>query len=213
VKKFLTILILSFCIQISTLADDIRKFKIEGIGIGDSALDYFSEDQIKNNKRNYYNNDKFVPSEFAYLESFKIYDAIQITYKSDDKEYRLHGIAGFIDFPKNIKDCNKKMIEIIKDVSELFPDTKKEKHKGKHKGDPYGKSIFARVIFNLDLASITIECTDWSKEIGYLDNLRVGIKTKEFITWLRNKAYKNTDETFFYIPSENIFIPEGRGKA
>ena len=121
-KKFLTILILSFCIQISTLADDIRKFKIEGIGIGDSALDYFSEDQIKNNKRNYYNNDKFVPSEFAYLESFKIYDAIQITYKSDDKEYRLHGIAGFIDFPKNIKDCNKKMIEIIKDVSELFPD-------------------------------------------------------------------------------------------
>ena len=66
----------------------------------------------------------------------------------------------------------------------------------KHEGDQYGKSIFARVSFKLDLGSITIECIDWSKEIGYLDNLRVGIKTKEFITWLKNKAYKDTHETY-----------------
>ena len=200
-KKFLTILILTLTFQAPSLADDIRNFKIEGMTIGDSALDYFSEDQIKNNKRNYYNNDEFFPSELEYLPSFKIYDAIQIAYKSEDKHYKLHGVSGFIDFPKNIKDCSEKTKEIIKDVSELFPDTKKEKYKGKHEGDPSGKSIVNKTIFKLDSGSIEIACNDWSKQIGYLDTLRVSIKTREFNTWLRNKAYNQTNERFIYIPS------------
>ena len=212
-KKFLTILILTLAFQAPSLADDIGNFKIEGMGIGNSALDYFSEDQIKNNKRNYYNNDEFFPSELANLPSFKIYDAIQITYKREDKQYKLHGIAGFIDFPKSIKDCNKKMKEIIKDVSELFSDTKKEKYKGKHEGDPFGKSIVIKTTFRLDSGSIEISCNDWSKQIGYLDTLRVSIKTREFITWLTNKAYEQTHERFIFIPSTNNFESETRGKT
>ena len=31
------------------LSDDIRDFKIEGISIGDSLLDYFSKDEILDN--------------------------------------------------------------------------------------------------------------------------------------------------------------------
>ena len=211
-KKFLAILILTLTFQAPSLADDIRDFKIEGMAIGDSALDYFSEDQIKNNKRNYYNNDEFFPSELEYLPSFKIYDAIQIAYKSEDKHYKLHGVSGFIDFPKNIKDCSEKTKEIIKDVSELFPDTKKEKYKGKHEGDPSGKSIVNKTIFKLDSGSIEIACNDWSKQIGYLDTLRVSIKTREFITWLTNKAYKKTHERFIFIPSTNNFEPETKNK-
>ena len=199
-EKFLAILILTLTFQAPSLADDIGDFKIEGMSIGDSALDYFSEDQIKNNKRNYYYNNEFFPSELAYFPSFKIYDAIQITYKGEDKQYKLYGIAGFIDFPKNIKDCNKKMKEIIKDVSELFSDTKKEKYKGKHEGDPSGKSIVTKTTFWLDSGSIEISCNDWSKQIGYLDTLRVSIKTREFSTWLKNKAYKKTLESFISIP-------------
>jgi hypothetical protein len=211
-KKFLAILILTLTFQDSSLADDIRAFNIEGMRIGDSALDYFSEDQIKNNKRNYYNNDEFFPSELAYLPSFKIYDAIQITYKSDDKQYKLHEIAGFIDFPKNIKDCNKKMKEIAKDVSELFPDTKKEKYKGKHVGDPNGKSLVTRVTFKLDSAYVSIECIEWSKQMGYLDTLRVSAKTKEFDIWLKNKAYKQTYERFIFMPSTNNFEQKTKSK-
>ena len=199
-KKILAILIQISIFQVPSLAVDIRDFKIEGISIGDSALDYFSEDQIKNNKRNYYNNEEFFLSELAYLPSFKIYDAIQITYKSEDKQYKLHGVAGFIDFPKNIKNCNKKMKEIIKDVSELFSDTKKERYKGKHEGDPFGKSIVIKTTFRLDSGSIEISCNDWSKQIGYLNTLRVSIKTREFNTWLKNKAYKQTHERFISIP-------------
>ena len=212
-KKFLAILILTLTFQTPSLADDIRDFKIEGMTIGDSALDYFSEDQIKNNKRNYYYNDEFFSSELAYLPSFKIYDAIQIAYKNEDKQYKLHEVAGFIDFPKNIKDCNKKMKEIIKNISEVFSDTKKEKYKRKHEGDPSGKSIITQTTFMLDSGTIDISCNDWSKQIGYLDTLRVSIKTREFNTWLENKAYKQTYERFISIPSESNFELETRGKT
>ncbi len=42
---FFKVLILIFSLQSWTKADDIRDFQIEGISIGDSALDYFSENE------------------------------------------------------------------------------------------------------------------------------------------------------------------------
>ena len=52
-KFFLSILILIFCLQSWTKADDISDFQIEGMSIGDSALDYFSKEEIS--KSNIYN--------------------------------------------------------------------------------------------------------------------------------------------------------------
>ena len=46
---FLIILIVPF--QNPSLADDIQKFKIEGMSIGDSALDHFSEAQLEDNEQ------------------------------------------------------------------------------------------------------------------------------------------------------------------
>ena len=47
-KRLLLILILTFSFQNLTKADDIRDFEIEGISIGDSLLDYFSQEEINN---------------------------------------------------------------------------------------------------------------------------------------------------------------------
>ena len=46
-RVFLTVLILIFSLQSWTKADDIRDFEIEGIGIGDNALDFFTKEEIK----------------------------------------------------------------------------------------------------------------------------------------------------------------------
>ena len=113
-KAFL-IFILIFTIQSWTKADDITEFEIEGMSIGDSALNYFSEKEIQDNKQNYYNDDKFIPTEFEYLKFFKIYDAIQISYKKNDPNYEIYSIAGFLDYPNNIDRCYKKMNEISKE--------------------------------------------------------------------------------------------------
>ena len=42
-KRLLLIFILTFSFQSWTKADDIRDFEIEGISVGDSALDYFTK--------------------------------------------------------------------------------------------------------------------------------------------------------------------------
>ena len=45
-KKLLLILILTLSFQTWIKADDIKDFKIEGISIGDSLLDYMTEVEI-----------------------------------------------------------------------------------------------------------------------------------------------------------------------
>ena len=47
-KKLLGILVLGLFLITPSQADDIRDFQIEGMSIGDSLLDYFGEDKIKN---------------------------------------------------------------------------------------------------------------------------------------------------------------------
>ena len=54
-KKFLVIIILSLNFFIPSQADDIKDFQIEELSIGDSLLDYFTEEKImkSKNKRQY----------------------------------------------------------------------------------------------------------------------------------------------------------------
>ena len=47
-KTFLIFFVLLF--SFSVVAEDISDFEVEGISIGDSVLDYFSEEEIKSKK-------------------------------------------------------------------------------------------------------------------------------------------------------------------
>ena len=95
-KRLLLILILIFNFQSLSVADDIRDFEIEGIGIGDSALNFFSRDQIVKNSRKYYKNKKFTPVQNDNLSFFKIYDAVDFNFKTGDNKYIIHSISGVI---------------------------------------------------------------------------------------------------------------------
>ena len=53
-KRLLLILILTFSFQILSKADEIRDFQIEGMSIGDSLLDFYTEDEIKSFNKKYY---------------------------------------------------------------------------------------------------------------------------------------------------------------
>ena len=50
-KKILIIFLFLFNLQSLTKADDISDFEIEGMSIGDSALDYFSKEEINKTKK------------------------------------------------------------------------------------------------------------------------------------------------------------------
>ena len=47
-KRLILILIITLSFQSWTIADDIRDFEIEGMSIGDSALDFFSKSELNN---------------------------------------------------------------------------------------------------------------------------------------------------------------------
>ena len=111
-KKFLGILVLIlFTLQTLSLADDIRDFQIEGMSIGDSALDYFSEEEIIANNRNY-SEEKI---SFYVVSSgnlnLKDYDSLDIYLKTNDRKYNIYALGGGI-FNLNFEECIKKKMKL-----------------------------------------------------------------------------------------------------
>jgi hypothetical protein len=111
------------------LADDIRDFQIEGISIGDSLLDYMSEEEIKiqleRNKEMYSYTDKKFIGIRVYGGSFEVYEYIAATIKrTSDPNYKIYSIRGMFDY-SNPADCLKKQKAIVKDLSLIFENTKK----------------------------------------------------------------------------------------
>ena len=189
-KRLLLILVLTFSFQSLTKADDIKDFEIEGMSIGDSLLDYFSEDEIKKDKSKYYypKSDKFVlwvPKTKSYIN----YDAVQIHFKNNDPRYIIHSIEGHIYFFTNIEKCKPKKKEIYKDIKNIFSNADVSSNEIKHQLD--NKSLVSQDLFILKVGYIFLECYDWSKELEskYGDKLSLGISKKEFMDWVTYDAY------------------------
>ena len=189
-RIFLSVLILIFSFQSSTKADDIRDFEIEGMSIGDSALDYFSESEIIKQKQDYYNDKTYTDSEI-FTKNNSIYHSLHVIYKTNDKNYIIEALEGTVLYENNVNKCYKKLDEIDEEVSNLFKNTKRDKKKKrKHPADKTGKSTTTDIIYffkNGDV--IMLACYDWSKEKGYADHLRISLSTSEFDNWVNTIAY------------------------
>ena len=186
-KTLLTLFVLLFSSLV--VADDISDFEIEGISVGDSALDFFSEKQIKENTWDYYDDKTFTPVQMDELSFFKIYDAVDFGYKTGDTNYIIHDLSGIIIYKNNITDCYIKMDKIYIELSQLFKNAEiLEKEVTPAPFD--SKSLKTDYTFLLNSGSVAVACYDYSKEHGGNDFLSVEIQTKEFYDWLSYKAYK-----------------------
>ena len=112
-KKLLAILVLGLFLITPSQADDIRDLEIEGISIGDSALDYFSEKDIKKNSKNRYKKKDFTHVENNNYSFFKTYYALDINFKTEDPEYIIQGLSGIINYRnKSMVKCKKQLKKI-----------------------------------------------------------------------------------------------------
>ena len=191
-RNFLLILILTFSFQSLSKADDIKDFQIEGISIGDSLLDYFTEDVILKDT-GYYDNDKFVYSFIYKHPSFKIYDSLSIAYKPKDKKFTIYSIEASIGYRYNIEECHIDKKEIVSQLVKFF-DKKKDTYQRNYSGDKSGES--KSFITDIDLgkkSEARVICYDISEKLteekGWWDRLSVIINTGEFSTFLSEKAY------------------------
>ena len=170
-------------------ADDIRDFQIEGISIGDSLLNYLTEEKLEALAKYVYENKKFIAvvvySEDISKKSFEIYDAVQLVYKLDSK--KIHSLEGFILYRDNIEDCYPKKDEIVLELKNFFENIVEVWNQDhvKYAGDKSGKSKFSAT--NLDFTEgggARVICYDFDKEIqkiyNWSDKLTVVINSKEF---------------------------------
>ena len=196
-RIFITVLVLIFSIQSLTKADDIRDFQIEGMSIGDSALDYFTKKDIKKaikERITYPNSQKFSMLTFYLHKNLKIYDSVQINHLTKDKKLIIYGISGINYFENSINECKKEKKIIVNELSEIFQNSEKINRKKKHEYDKTGKSFTYQTLFNLISGDeIRVECYDWSKKMtkknGLDDQLVVSILHKDFSNFLTNEAY------------------------
>jgi hypothetical protein len=197
-KKILLILILTFSFQTLVKADDIRDFQIEGMSVGDSLLDFFSEKKIKERKaitRSIYKSKDYIRAYFV-LSNSENYNVTNIHYKNNSK-YEIASVSGAIMYDYTFEECFAKQKIIFDDLKKLFPTAKIKgdpKKKMILKTDKTKKSIFSTVKYVIEGGYIDVRCTILSAEFRKKypntgSSLQVIAHTKEFINWLNYKAY------------------------
>ena len=173
--------------SLSLFADDIREFEIENISIGDSALDHFSEAELKNAIDEGYKDKRFLT--LGMWKEYKIYDVVQIQVKPNDSKYKIHSISGVI-VSDNLANCYKKKNEIVNDLSKIFKNQKKTdfgRVKNPVEADPYGGTYDLVVFDFIDGSRMQVSCNDWSEKSEIVDNVKVEIFTQEVKNYLISK--------------------------
>ena len=193
-KKILQILIMSLLCGNTSFADDIRNIKIDEMSIGDSALEYFTEDQIENGEQGWYNYN-YNEYSTSFLPGKKNYHLLEISYKSEDDKFVIEGITGILE--KRIydsyyqsffkKECNKKLDALTLDISKLFENTKRSRKKThQNSKDKLKKNTITSVSFNfLDKGQIILRCYYMDKVAKQSDSFRIDVRSGAFVNYLK----------------------------
>ena len=199
-------MILALIFQTASLANNFQDFQIEGMSIGDSALDYFSEDQLEDNEQGWHN---YSYNEYStsFMPGKGIYDWFLVSYKSDDYNFKIEALVGGIEKANyDNKECNNNLDNVASNMSELFKNAKKENKKTYELTEdasqiyPFtGKSTVTSLSFNfLDEGKIVLACYSMDKKddknISFLpttfnpkDSFRINVRSSVFINHLKKK--------------------------
>ena len=205
-KKLLVLLFsIFFLSSTSVFAEDISDFAIEGISIGDSLLDYMTEDEILEeieiNKNDYYYlNEPTKYVEIYIFKDFPTYDFVSFFIKNNssnnyltnkNEKYIILSTRGFIDYIEDHNNCILKRDEIAETLSEMFPNAEKWDAIFPKSDDPSGKSTMDAVYFKLEEGNVQIACTNYEETFrikkNYTEGLSVVVRPKEIESWMLDK--------------------------
>ena len=195
-KRLLLVFILTLSFQTLVKANDIRDFEVEGMSIGDSLLDYYSKKEIKNkllNTPSTYTNDEIKRVWFN-LDNPKIYSTLNIHFLNN-QSYEIVSLGGIEYFTNDMTSCYSKQDQAISDMKNTFPNASaNDLEIYNHESGKIAKATVRDLSIFLDNGSITISCTDWSKETtskhNWTDSLGIYLESDEFTDWITNKAFE-----------------------
>ena len=175
--------------QSNSYSDDINEIELDGLSLGESLLNFFSKQEIKENtiqyfedKRNYY--------VVFYNKDLSQYSDFEIYLKSNDNNYKIKGLNAGI-YPKNLKECLTKLDEISSEISSAL-DIVFTDDSSKH--SYYKNSFINGRTVELEGGYLRIDCMfyddkDKLKHPSLVDNLAVMLKSYEIERWFES-GYK-----------------------
>ena len=88
------------------------------MSVGDSLLDYFSEEEIKNTTVDWYKSNRYTSIQILNHKNFKTYEELQIFFETKDSSKKIAGIDGIINYIKNIDE--KELFKLLKTFCQKF---------------------------------------------------------------------------------------------
>lgn len=186
----LYLFLIFFTLQTPSQANDIRDFQIEGMSIGDSLLDYFTEDKIKKNSEPLiignkpYNQYK----KFIIPLNNEQYNIVSINFKASDNKYLIKSIAGRKSYKDNIDECYNKLKIISEEIKSIANTKMIGPTRRRNNNFPKGKSFIEEIMFEYkDGSHIRLICSDYSKkDTSDDDRLSVVIWSSDYNNWRRS---------------------------
>ena len=189
-KKLIYLFSLLVLFQSSLHANNINELEIEGFSIGDSLLKHLSRSEILSDQEFIYQNNKNSSNEIAvvsHTKNLKLYDQLQISFKTNDNKFTVVGLSAFIAYESELAACYKKQDEIFEDLIKFFGNVQSQRHNGEaedHSGYPPGEVKLKRHSIYLSKgkrSNLEILCIE---AINYKDRLSVSLKSDEYNEWL-----------------------------
>ena len=204
-RKIFFFIILILTLQNYSLADDIRAFKIEGMSIGDSALNYFDERQLEDGEQGWHNY-SYREYSTSLMPGKGIYDWFLVSYRNDDDSFKIEAlVGGFEKTNYSNKECNNRLDSAALSISESFKNIKQDKKKYELTSDdsriyPFtGKSAVTSLSFIFaEEGEIIFSCYKMDKEanknsnfmmsiLNQKDSFRINVQSHAFTNYLKKE--------------------------
>ena len=205
-KKLLILLFSLFLLSSTAVfADDISDFEIEGISIGDSLLDYMTEDEILE-EIELYSGYQYLNEPNKYIEIYlqkdsPTYEYLSVFIKNNslnqyltnkNETYTILAFGGMINYIEDFDSCLQKQDEILEVVTGMFPNAQKKERNLVHGGDPSGESIINGVYFHFDSgAVIEVACYNFEEtfriENKWDEGLAFTVYSEEIYNWFSDR--------------------------
>jgi len=202
-EKIFFFIILNLTLQHPSLADNFQDFKIEGMKVGDSALNYFDERQLEDGEQGWHNY-SYKKYSTSLMPGKGIYDWFLVSYRNDDDNFKIEALVGGLEIINyNNKECNNRLDSAALSISKSFKNTREDKKKYKLIADssriyPFtGKSTVTSLSFNFtNEGEIILSCYDMDKKanrnsnyimstLNQKDSFRISIRSYAFINYLK----------------------------
>ena len=173
-------------------ADSIFDLKINGMSIGDSLLDHFDENEIKDWERTDYSGvekDRTFVQISTDVIKFQIYNRMSFHIKPDDKNYAIYGMSAVKMFGRgNIELCLSLKEKIVEGNKSQFNNTVVQTYESPYEKLDDGRSVAYVTDFKFKNGNVRFWCVDWSKETeekrNWSDNFQYNMNHKIYMDWL-----------------------------